>query len=145
MDCARGRSRCRRQGRGGRPRRCRRARQPNPGVRARPAGSLASQPAWLGPPGSAGALGDIDADGRLDLVAGTAIFPARNPWLAPDGGPSASLPNNPAHVRRARVTPAGTNQLTITFDAVDVESDLLWIVGEYQFEGAPLWRPMDLG
>jgi hypothetical protein len=91
-------------------------------------------------------LADLDRDGDLDAVLGnSAWFANRSPWIAREGGATRWLPNNPAHLRRVHATRAAANHVTLAFDAVDVESDPLTIVGEYQFRGASPWQPLALG
>ena len=109
-------------------------------------------PEWTGldAPTYSVALGDVNGDGRLDVVFGSengsTLYLNRSPWLL---GPDTSaagrqLPNNPAHLRWVRVAQADSNLYRIIFQAVDVEADRIWVVGEYQYEGSPVWRAMEL-
>ena len=122
-------------------------------------GTFAYTPSWTGPvEGTRSlALGDVDEDGDLDMVRGnndnsqvvllpTTLYLRKSPWIQSTGDTSRRnrLPNNAAYLRRVRVAPSEPNRFRISFEAFDAESDPLWLVGEYQLEGAALWHPMVL-
>ena len=69
-----------------------------------------------------------------------------NPAYAGDpGDPSNQLVNNGAFLRSVRERIFSINRLRVHFTVVDVESDPIWIISEYQFDGDPNWVAMDVG
>jgi hypothetical protein len=118
-------------------------------------GALQLFPAWSSGPADntrSVALGDIDRDGDLDLVCGnngqsSKLYAGK---LAPvfKGdllSPARHLPNNGAHLRFVRAEKAGPEYYRVHFAARDVESDPIWVVPEYQYEGDPTWHPAVVG
>lgn len=95
-------------------------------------------------------LGDVDYDGDVDLVCGdsgpnTLFLNGKNPTFQGDpAAPRNQLPNNASFLRDATVVEAGRNLYRIAFTAVDVESDPVWIVPDYQLEGSATWVPLDI-
>jgi hypothetical protein len=119
-------------------------------------GAFSSNPVWPSaalPPGpsfESVAVADLDVDGDMDCaLAGNprnAIYygRAQPPFKGDPLQPTNHLSNNDAYIRRVRLTPvAGINFIPISFTAIDVESDSIMVTGEYQFEGAPDWYPME--
>jgi hypothetical protein len=96
------------------------------------------------------ALGDLDNDGDLDLIcANIEQSSARNMVFAGlrapvfKGDPLAPvnhLPNNSAFLRAVAVSRRGENLFRVRFAAVDVESDPIWVLAEYQYRGDPTWH-----
>jgi hypothetical protein len=96
-------------------------------------------------------LGDVDADGDLDAVFGnenasnTLYRGNKNPPYRGDpSNPTHHLANNSPYLRGVSANQIGPNTHRVTFGLVDVESDPVWILAEYQFEGDPTWSPADV-
>lgn len=115
-------------------------------------GTFEDEPAWTS--GQADntysvALGDVDRDGDSDVVFGNtgSFLLGKSPTLyrstaalALRGNPQSPtnhLPNSDGVLTRMTLTPDSTNIYRVGFTVVDVESDAIWIVPEYQFRGAP--------
>jgi len=107
------------------------------------------------------ALGDLDRDGDLDVVFGngsryaepgtepgeanTVYSGLRCPAYKGDPlAPTNQLPNNGAYLVGARHEVADPDHLLLRFRSVDVESDPVCVVAEFQHEGAALWSPVEL-
>lgn len=120
-------------------------------------GRLVTVPVWSSDPPAftqSVALGDIDDDGDLDLVCGNGeflvpegsitVFEGRRapPFHGDPLAPTNQLPFTSAYVRRVRVESSGTNSRRVSFRAIDLESDPVWILADYQFEGELSWRPV---
>ena len=111
-------------------------------------GIFSTTPAWQSDLSGAmvTALGDVDNDGSLDLVCGftngsshTSLFLGMsNPVFIPTTTTN-QLPNNSAFLRNVAVAKVAKNRYRIRLRAIDHEIDPVWIVPEYQFEGARNW------
>jgi hypothetical protein len=93
-------------------------------------------------------LTDVDRDGDLDLTTGRRfrLGGARTfhgtgaPVFRGDPtAPSHHLPNNDLFVRSVRSTPVARNTHQVEFTAVDVESDSLFALIQYQARGSGTW------
>lgn len=58
--------------------------------------------------------------------------------------PAHQLPNNGTFLKNVTVKRLDANNYCTTFTVFDVEADRVWIIGEYQFEGEPVWRPVEM-
>jgi|GEM_PF-2826632 len=92
------------------------------------------------------ALGDVDGDNDPDLVSANLNAPNTlyyghygSAKLADPLSNAHLPPHNPAYVRDVEVTWQSSNIYHVDLTAVDVESDDLYVVGEYQLEGDPNW------
>jgi len=117
-------------------------------------GTLARSPGWLSGRLSDTedvALGDVDGDGDLDAAFGNEAAPNalysgnKNPPYRGDPlSPRHNQTNNSAFLSKVRVSHIGPNTQRVLFSLVDVESDPVWILAEYQFEGDPTWYRADV-
>jgi hypothetical protein len=113
-------------------------------------GTFSSMPGWSSSSTSTTigvSLGDVDEDGDLDLVSGNYYDCVlrngiRNPAYKGDLlAPTRHVPNNGPALGEVSVVSSGENRCRAIFRVQDVESDWVWITGEYQFLGEPKWRP----
>ena len=74
------------------------------------------------------------------LYAGNKNPPYRRDPLAP----THNQTNNTAFLSSVKVRHIGPNTQRIAFSLVDVESDPVWMLAEYQFEGDPTWYRADV-
>jgi hypothetical protein len=88
-------------------------------------------------------LDDIDRDGDLDIVAArgapknVAFLGKKLPAFKGDpASPSNHTPNNGAFIKNVSTTTADPNVIHVEFTMYDVESDDVWIVPEYHFDGS---------
>ncbi|MBN2070074.1 MAG: VCBS repeat-containing protein [Candidatus Krumholzibacteriota bacterium] len=94
--------------------------------------------------------GDVDLDGDIDVIFGNS--PSGELFLGKQApafkgsplSPTNHLPNNSAFLRSVDVREIARNRYLVTLKAIDVESDQVWIVPEYQFEGMPEWYSVDV-
>ncbi|MBU8920231.1 MAG: VCBS repeat-containing protein, partial [Bacteroidales bacterium] len=115
-------------------------------------GMFSSTPMWLSDPTngtSSVALGDIGGDGDLDLVCGNSLnndtyySNIKNPAYTGDLlVPTNQVPNNGPFIGRSSVDVLDENHYRVIFTVYDVESDVVWVVPEYQFAGEPQWWPV---
>jgi hypothetical protein len=97
------------------------------------------------------ALCDADGDGDQDLVCGnsghgnTLYKGIWNPAFRGDpAAPTNHLPNNTAFLSSVRIDDKGNNTYQVSVSALDVESDPVWVVPEFQFRGDASWHTAEI-
>jgi hypothetical protein len=111
--------------------------------------ALRTAPGWLSDPTNnteSVVLCDMDNDGDQDLICGnsgqgnTLYKGTMNPVFGEDPtNPTNHLPNNSPFLDSVRVDEKWSNTYQISMNTLDIESDPVWIVPEYQFRGSPTW------
>jgi len=98
---------------------------------------------------SAAALEDIDADGDLDLVLAGRDQPSRvyagmlaRATPANPAQPARQLAASDAWFRDVRAEKIDIYRYRVRVTAVDVESDPVWVLGEYSVQGSTEWQPI---
>ncbi len=96
-------------------------------------------------------VGDIDADGDLDIVFGNNgqqariyLGSRRPPIIGDTSSPKHHLPNNEAFLRFVRIDPYERNLYRVRARVFDVESDPVWVLASYQFQGVPRWESAEI-
>ena len=97
------------------------------------------------------AAADMDGDGDLDLVFGnhaasSMIFLGeRNPpFKGVPTDPKRQTPNNSAYLESASAAASPDNRVLVSFAAVDVESDPVWVIPEFHYRGESTWRVVEV-
>ncbi len=117
-------------------------------------GMFSTTPAWASDSAyttRGAAMGDVDGDGDFDLVCGNAAQTntfyegIKTPTIKGDPlTPTHYQPYSSAYVQFVKANQIDVNLYQIRFTAVDIESDPVWILLEYQHRGEPMWHPVEI-